>query len=1335
MEYRPSKKRNRSRHFFSELIIRFLAFFMIILITYSTTQIIVEHILIKRIRQQNTIVANQRAKREIGILIKEKIILLELYFQKTIASPNRHARELLFRQANDEMESLKKLLPILNKGGSFTHKIIVNLNTEDEISEEIRYIKNTPINEDINTEDIKQFKEDGIAYLKNSYNMEYDSIIEIISILPKIDELQSLLSTIRATRYIMEKAHENNEWSQARTKSFENTLQQYLLESDTLLLRCRENSNKIFFDTTSELEKLLASRKSLLNQFDTIRKYFYLAFQVMITIMFLLIFIRITRILKSVTAAEEENRKLLSAIKQSPLSVVITDRDNNIEYVNPAFETITGYSHSEVMGKKSSILNSGYHDAAFYENMWNTLISKEVWHNEVQNRKKNGELFWESATIIPVTDSNSEITGYVAIKEDMTEKINLLKSYEESNAIFQEIFTNLPVGVVLISSEKRIIQLNTEAEKILGYEKDEGTTLLKNKICHNNFCTLDLNDCPIYDHHKNKIVLKERNALKKDGSIAHILKSVIPIKLKGEKVLLEAFMDLSALKKAEMAILEGKNAAESANRAKSEFLANMSHEIRTPMNAIIGFSDILLSGETRPVQKEHLRMISQSAHVLMNLINEILDFSKIEAGKIEIRNAPFSMKNLLNHLSSMFLVSAREKSLTIDVIIEEGTPEYAVGDELRVRQILVNLTANAIKFTKEGGITIKCHYSEPEFLIEVHDTGSGIPKDRIQSIFKAFEQADNSTERNYGGTGLGLSISLSLVRLMGGDIQVESTLNKGSVFMVKLPMAITDTIPDDAQNGEFATKGDSFSKSLICRNSKPIKCLVVEDNPVNIVLAKTRLKSMNIASDSAENGKIALEKMKSNKYDIVLLDMHMPVMNGLETIEAIRKDTRLRTIPVIALTADAIKGHKDKYHQAGCDAYIAKPFTKEALESTIHKLIPDAFRETTFEDPDTQSDKYEQNLNTDEINKSDIPAFINNTNLPENLSILIVDDIEENRKLLATLIQSTLHCHIILAKSGQEAIEIISDTTIDMPSIILLDIMMPLMNGYETAEKIKNVPEAVDIPILFITAMNSAGDKIRAFSSGGVDFITKPFNQHELLARINVHLSLKVITEKLKEQNRLLEDRKAHLQILVDEKTRKIEHMTLCMVSALENANLYNDNDTGLHIRRVALYSALLAEKAGLDSEMAGKIKLYSPLHDVGKVGIPDNILKKPGRYTTEEFELMKQHVAIGGKMLSGDGFDKVAKNIALYHHERWDGNGYLMGLKGENIPIEARIVAVADVYDALTTPRSYKPAFSMEKTADILNAESGTHFDPELIRLFFKNIEEFTKIGKTLKS
>jgi putative two-component system response regulator len=331
----------------------------------------------------------------------------------------------------------------------------------------------------------------------------------------------------------------------------------------------------------------------------------------------------------------------------------------------------------------------------------------------------------------------------------------------------------------------------------------------------------------------------------------------------------------------------------------------------------------------------------------------------------------------------------------------------------------------------------------------------------------------------------------------------------------------------------------------------------------------------------------------------------------------------------------------------------------------------------------------------------------------ENI-ILIVDDIAENRRLLATTIQKHTRYAVRLASDGAAVLKAIER---ELPDLILLDIMMPGMDGYMVSKALKNNPATKDIPIIFLTAMADMASKVKAFELGGVDYITKPFHEHELLARIHAQIRLKNYQD--------------HLNYLVEEKTRKIEDTTIGLVNALENANFYNDTDTGNHIRRVSEYSAFLAEQYGCDADFVKRIRLYASLHDVGKVGLPDAILKKPGKYTDEEFRAMQQHVMIGARMLESKGIDPMAKNVALYHHERWDGAGYVHGLAGEAIPLEARLVAIADVYDALVTKRVYKKAFEDEDACRLIHLEIGKHFDPRLAELFLQHKTTILKIKK----
>ena len=344
----------------------------------------------------------------------------------------------------------------------------------------------------------------------------------------------------------------------------------------------------------------------------------------------------------------------------------------------------------------------------------------------------------------------------------------------------------------------------------------------------------------------------------------------------------------------------------------------------------------------------------------------------------------------------------------------------------------------------------------------------------------------------------------------------------------------------------------------------------------------------------------------------------------------------------------------------------------------------------------------------------------------ENFKILIVDDNNDNRRVLATVLSKNTNYNLTLASDGQSAVE---STFSENPDLILLDIMMPDMDGYQVADRLKENKTTNDIPIIFITANADSVSVSRAFKAGGIDYITKPFNPEELLARVNAQVKMKQYHNELKYKNKLLESRKLLLMEEVSEKTKNIEDISSALITALENANILNDTDTGNHIKRVSEYAGFLAEKISDSSDFTKQIKLYTSLHDVGKVGISDDLLKKPGTFTPEEMEEMKQHVIFGAKMLTAQGIPVMAANIAKYHHEKWDGTGYIEGLKGRNIPLEARIVALADVYDALGTKRVYKDAFSEEKIDSIIKQEKSKHFDPEIVDIYFKNKEVLLKI------
>jgi signal transduction histidine kinase len=397
-----------------------------------------------------------------------------------------------------------------------------------------------------------------------------------------------------------------------------------------------------------------------------------------------------------------------------------------------------------------------------------------------------------------------------------------------------------------------------------------------------------------------------------------------------------------SLKRTTEELIKAKIAAEAAAEAKAIFLANMSHELRTPMNGIIGMVDILKKTKLTPAQREYLNIIESSGESLLTIINDILDLSKIESGHMELENIPFSLTEELHSVMNIMQIIADKKKLPLRLRIGPYVPEYVSGDPVRLKQIIINLVNNAIKFTEEGSVTLFVEKKGAEdgrvqLLFKVTDTGIGISPEGQKKLFRSFSQVDKSTTRKYGGTGLGLTISKNLTHMMGGEIGVESVEGVGSTFWFYVFLELSDKESYEKQHQE-----EEQSKNGKKRVQIKLKILLAEDNKINQKVAMINLNNMGHEVDIANNGKEAVEKFRQGDYDLIFMDVHMPEMDGVEACQKIReienKNGSIKKIPIIAMTANTSDEERKKYLEAGMDDYIGKPFKQTELEKIFKKF-------------------------------------------------------------------------------------------------------------------------------------------------------------------------------------------------------------------------------------------------------------------------------------------------------------------------------------------------------------------------------------------------------------
>lgn len=533
--------------------------------------------------------------------------------------------------------------------------------------------------------------------------------------------------------------------------------------------------------------------------------------------------------------------------------------------------------------------------------------------------------------------------------------------------------------------------------------------------------------------------------------------------------------DIKMLREVEIA----KDQAEKANHAKSDFLSNMSHEIRTPLNAIVGFSQSLKDEELSSSAQEKIDDIIMASNNLLEIVNSILDISKIEANKLEIVNKEYETKELFDELIVLTKARMGDKGLDFRVNIESSIPGVLYGDNQRLKQIILNLLTNSVKYTKEGFIDFRVSSviknNVCRLIISVEDSGIGIKNENLSRLFSKFERLNVEKSLTIEGTGLGLAITKKLVDLMNGKIVVQSVYGEGSKFTVSIDQRIVAMTPPQVKSVK-----NSSSKAI---NAKGVKALIVDDNPLNIKVASTLIKKYNFNIDTANSGFECLEKLdKGNKYDIIFLDDMMPKMSGRETLTKMKQKENFKT-PVIALTANAIDGMKEEYLSLGFNDYLSKPIEKNELERVIRTFIT--------------------KVSHDDVNAlSTEPKSIINLNNYRSKKVLLVDDNELNIKVAVNLLKKN-NLDITPAKSGSECISFVIDTEYDL---ILLDDMMPDLDGCKTLENLKSL-EDFKTPVVMMTASkeDEVSDKIKKYGFDG--YLGKPIIKDDLEKILNEFLN------------------------------------------------------------------------------------------------------------------------------------------------------------------------------------------------------------------------------------
>jgi PAS domain S-box-containing protein len=762
---------------------------------------------------------------------------------------------------------------------------------------------------------------------------------------------------------------------------------------------------------------------------------------------YVIVAVNITELKNTQKLLEHSEAKSQAIIDNAGDVILTFNEEGKIDKSNPIAEKVFGYEPGQICSMNIKELLP----LEFADSSGKVQCQREIRdfdeREEIHGKRANGEEFPVDLTI-----SRYEVDGkvmFVGIIRDVTLRKKSEEEIKFKNTIFSTLQDFSPDGIVIVDSQGELFSYNNRLLEIMEmrrmvYPDYDSLALEARKLVSRSQKLVDLKK---YVEEKSLEVINDEVRLL-NGK--YIDRYVTPIKSDEVYYGVAVFMkDVTERRKFEEQLKTARDQAESANRSKSEFLANMSHEIRTPMNAILGFSQLLSSKIRDEKLAGYIESITSSGKNLLGLINDILDLSKIEAGRLELELEATNVRNMMTEVRNIFAYKAKEKGLDLELEIDGEIPEALIVDEVRLRQILVNLVGNAVKFTEQGYVKIKVEKEFPELdlsqlhlIISVVDTGIGIPDGQKEVIFDAFRQQSGQSNRKFGGTGLGLAITRRLVEMMNGRIKVKDNEPTGSVFEVKIKGVTVSSTP----SGYDRSEEDVDDFPLI----EDVRILIADDIDVNRKLIKEYFEGEKVTIYEASNGNEAINLARSFKPDIILMDIKMPGKTGFDALKEIKADSNpeVAALPIIALTASAMKGDEDKYLGAGFRAYISKPVEKGRLLRKIGQLLPSKITEKKFPENEGESEEV-----FDEENTTDREALIaelegkymeENERLRKSLIIGWVKEFGQNLFKLAKTHNSSL-----LKKYSERLVELTD-------SFDLINLKKALENYPNIIEKIKS---------------------------------------------------------------------------------------------------------------------------------------------------------------------------------------------------------------------------------------------------------------------------------------